>query len=92
VPNVVAVDHVSWLDAPIRFSLLETPATFVIEPAAAKNWAQRFFLRFADTRLLDHDKPLDLRALVREARQDQLCGAGQGAQRQRSVTVEAALA
>jgi acyl-[acyl-carrier-protein]-phospholipid O-acyltransferase/long-chain-fatty-acid--[acyl-carrier-protein] ligase len=80
-PNIVMVDHVSWLDAPILFSLPETPATFVIEPAAAKNWPQRLFLRFADARVLDHDKPLDLRALVREARQDQLCGAGQGAQR-----------
>jgi acyl-[acyl-carrier-protein]-phospholipid O-acyltransferase/long-chain-fatty-acid--[acyl-carrier-protein] ligase len=67
-PNIVAVDHVSWLDAPILFSLLETPATFVIEPAAAKSWPQRLFLRFADTRLLDPTKPFDLRALVREAR------------------------
>ena len=50
------------------FSLLETPATFVIEPAAAKSWPQRLFLRFADTCLLDSTKPLDLRALVREAR------------------------
>jgi hypothetical protein len=31
------VDHVSWLDAPILFSLMETPPTFVIEPAAAKS-------------------------------------------------------
>ena len=67
-PNIIVVDHVSWLDAPILFSLLETPATFVIEPAAAKSWPQRLFLRFADTCLLDSTKPLDLRALVREAR------------------------
>src|SRR3977135_3845991 len=66
-PNIVAVDHVSWLDAPILFSLLETPATFVIEPAAAKSWPRRLFLRFADARLLDPTKPLDLRALVQEA-------------------------
>jgi hypothetical protein len=25
-PNIVVVDHVSWLDAPILFSLMETPA------------------------------------------------------------------
>jgi acyl-[acyl-carrier-protein]-phospholipid O-acyltransferase / long-chain-fatty-acid--[acyl-carrier-protein] ligase len=36
-PNIVVVDHVSWLDAPILFSLMETPPTFVIEPAAAKS-------------------------------------------------------
>jgi 1-acyl-sn-glycerol-3-phosphate acyltransferase len=91
-PNIVVVDHVSWLEAPILFSLMETPATFVIEPAAAKSWAQRLFLRFADTRLLDHDRPLDSRALVREARQGQLCGPCESAQRQRSVTAEAVLA
>jgi len=34
-PNIIAVDHVSWLDAPILFSLMETSATFVIAPAAA---------------------------------------------------------
>ena len=26
-PNIIVVDHVSWLDAPILFSLMETPAT-----------------------------------------------------------------
>jgi 1-acyl-sn-glycerol-3-phosphate acyltransferase len=26
-PNILVVDHVSGLDAPILFSLLETPAT-----------------------------------------------------------------
>ena len=67
-PNIIVVDHVSWLDAPILFSLMETPATFVIEPAAAKSWPARLFLRFADARVLDPAKPLDLRALVREAR------------------------
>jgi acyl-[acyl-carrier-protein]-phospholipid O-acyltransferase/long-chain-fatty-acid--[acyl-carrier-protein] ligase len=67
-PNVVVVDHVSWLDAPILFSLMETPATFVIEPAAAKSRPARLCLRFADARVLDHGKPLDLRALAREAK------------------------
>jgi acyl-[acyl-carrier-protein]-phospholipid O-acyltransferase / long-chain-fatty-acid--[acyl-carrier-protein] ligase len=67
-PNVVVVDHVSWLDAPILYSLMETPATFVIEPAAAKSCPARLFLPFADTRVLDPAKSLDLRALVRKAR------------------------
>jgi acyl-[acyl-carrier-protein]-phospholipid O-acyltransferase/long-chain-fatty-acid--[acyl-carrier-protein] ligase len=67
-PNIVVVDHVSWLDAPILYSLMETPATFAIEPGAAKSWLARLFLRFADARILDPAKPLDLRALVREAR------------------------
>ena len=48
-PNIVVVDHVSWLDAPILFSLMDTPPTFVIEPAAAKSWGSGSFLdkRFA---------------------------------------------
>ena len=48
-PNIVAVDHISWLEAPILFSLMETPATFVIEPAAAKSWGSGSFFdkRFA---------------------------------------------
>jgi acyl-[acyl-carrier-protein]-phospholipid O-acyltransferase/long-chain-fatty-acid--[acyl-carrier-protein] ligase len=67
-PNIIAVDAVSWLDAPILFSLMETPATFVIEPAAAKSWPARLFLRFTDARVLDPAKPLTSRALVSEAR------------------------
>jgi acyl-[acyl-carrier-protein]-phospholipid O-acyltransferase/long-chain-fatty-acid--[acyl-carrier-protein] ligase len=67
-PNIVVVDHVSWLDAPILCSLMETPASFVIEPGAAKSWLARLLLRFADARVLDPAKPLDLRAFVREAR------------------------
>jgi acyl-[acyl-carrier-protein]-phospholipid O-acyltransferase / long-chain-fatty-acid--[acyl-carrier-protein] ligase len=70
-PNIVVVDHVSWLDAPILFSLMEKPPTFVIEPAAGQSWAARLCLRFADARVLDPARPLDLRALVREARSGQ---------------------
>lgn len=67
-PNIVAIDHVSWLDGPILFSLVETPATFVIEPQAAKRWPARLFLRFADAHVLHPAKPQSLRALVRKAR------------------------
>jgi acyl-[acyl-carrier-protein]-phospholipid O-acyltransferase / long-chain-fatty-acid--[acyl-carrier-protein] ligase len=67
-PNIVVVDHISWLDAPILFSLLETPPTFVIEPNAAKSWPARLFLRCADARVIDPARPFELRALVREAR------------------------
>src|ERR1700722_7326091 len=66
--KIIVVAHDSWLDSPILFSLLETPATFVIDAAAAKDWPQRLFLRSADARVLDPAKPLALRALVREAR------------------------
>jgi acyl-[acyl-carrier-protein]-phospholipid O-acyltransferase / long-chain-fatty-acid--[acyl-carrier-protein] ligase len=71
-PNIVAINHVSWLDAPILFSLMETPATFAIEPAAAKSWPARLFLRAADARVLDPARPLEARALVREARSERM--------------------
>jgi acyl-[acyl-carrier-protein]-phospholipid O-acyltransferase / long-chain-fatty-acid--[acyl-carrier-protein] ligase len=67
-PSIIAVDHVSWLDAPILFSLTAAPATFVIEPAAAASWPARLFLRFVNVRVLDPAKPFALRALVREAK------------------------
>ncbi len=66
--SIVAVNHVSWLDAPILFSLMEKPATFAIEPAAVKSWPARLFFHFADARVLDPACPLNLRALIREAR------------------------
>ena len=66
--NVIAVNHVSWLDAPILFSLMETPPVFAIEPAATKGWLARLFLRFADARVLDPARPHEARALIREAR------------------------
>jgi acyl-[acyl-carrier-protein]-phospholipid O-acyltransferase/long-chain-fatty-acid--[acyl-carrier-protein] ligase len=66
--NVLAVNHVSWLDAPILFSLIEPPPIFAIDSAAAKSWPARLFLRFADARVVDHARPLEMRALIREAR------------------------
>ena len=67
-PNVVAINHVSWLDAPIVYSLVEPPPLFAIEPALAKSWPARLFLRFAETRALDPARPLSLRTLAREAK------------------------
>jgi acyl-[acyl-carrier-protein]-phospholipid O-acyltransferase/long-chain-fatty-acid--[acyl-carrier-protein] ligase len=67
-PTIIAVDHVSWLDAPILFSLMDQPATFVIEPAAVESWPARLFLRFVNARVLDPAKPFALRALGRETR------------------------
>jgi acyl-[acyl-carrier-protein]-phospholipid O-acyltransferase / long-chain-fatty-acid--[acyl-carrier-protein] ligase len=67
-PNVVAINHVSWLDAPIVYSLVEPPPLFAIEPALAKSWPARLFLRFAETRALDPARPLSLHTLAREAK------------------------
>ena len=67
-PNVLAINHVSWLDAPIVYSLMDPPPLFAIESALAKSWAARFFLRFAEARAVDPIRPLSLRALICEAK------------------------
>src|SRR5271170_5096671 len=67
-PNVVAIDHVSWLDAPIVYSLMDPPPLFAIEPALAKSWPARLFLRFAEARAVDPARPLSLRALALDAK------------------------
>ncbi len=67
-PSVIAINHVSWLDAPIVYSLMDPPPLFAIEPALAKSWPARLFLRFAQARAVDPARPLSLRALAREAK------------------------
>ena len=59
-PNVLAINHVSWLDAPIVYSLMDPPPLFAVESALAKSWAARFFLRFAEARAVDPIRPLSL--------------------------------
>jgi acyl-[acyl-carrier-protein]-phospholipid O-acyltransferase / long-chain-fatty-acid--[acyl-carrier-protein] ligase len=67
-PNVIAINHVSSLDAPIVFSLIDAPLLFAVDPACVKGLRARLFLKFAETRLLDPARPLSVRALAREVR------------------------
>ena len=65
---VVAVDHVSLLDAPILFSLMEEPPLFAIDHGVAKRWWINSLLRLAGVSPADPSRPLKARALVKQAR------------------------
>ncbi len=67
--NVIALNHVSFLDAPIILSLLDQPPIFAIDREIANRWWIRPFLRLADARPLDPSKPLAARGLIGEVRQ-----------------------
>ena len=66
--SVIAVNHVSFLDAPIILSLMDEPPVFAIDHGIAKRWWIRPFLSLADARPLDPARPLATRALVEEVR------------------------
>ena len=51
--SIVAVNHISLLDAPIILSLLDGRPLLVIDAALARRWWIRPFLKLCDARLLD---------------------------------------
>ncbi len=65
---IVAVNHVSFLDAPILFSLMEEPPLFAIDHGLARHWWIRPFLKLAGVSPADPSRPLTARALIRQAR------------------------
>ena len=68
VNSVIALNHVSFLDAPIILSLLDAPPIFAVDMGIANEWWMRPFLRLADARPLDPSRPLATRALINEVR------------------------
>ena len=68
VRNVIALNHVSFLDAPIILSLLDAPPIFAVDMGIASRWWMQPFLRLADARPLDPARPLATRALINEVR------------------------
>ena len=69
-PNVIALNHVSFLDAPLILSLLDEPPIFAIDHTIAQRWWVKPFLRMADARPLDPSRPLATRALIEEVRRN----------------------
>ena len=67
--NVISLNHVSFLDAPIILSLLDAPPIFAVDHGIANRWWMQPFLKLADARPLDPSKPLAARALIQEVRQ-----------------------
>ena len=66
--NIIAVNHVSLLDAPIILSLLDDRPLLAVDAALARRWWIRQLLKLCDARLLDAAKPLAARELIEAVR------------------------
>lgn len=66
---VIALNHVSFLDAPVILSILERKPVFAIDSQIAKAWWVKPFLKLARCYPMDPTKPLMTRGLIKEVRQ-----------------------
>jgi acyl-[acyl-carrier-protein]-phospholipid O-acyltransferase/long-chain-fatty-acid--[acyl-carrier-protein] ligase len=68
-PNpIVAINHVSFLDAVVAVSLLEREPVFAIDSGIAQRWWVKPFLKLTRAMPLDPTKPLATRALIHAVR------------------------
>ena len=64
-PNpIIALNHVSFLDAALALSLLPKDPVFAIDSAMAQHWWVKPFLRFTRAMPLDPTKPMATRTLI----------------------------
>jgi acyl-[acyl-carrier-protein]-phospholipid O-acyltransferase / long-chain-fatty-acid--[acyl-carrier-protein] ligase len=64
-PNaIIALNHVSFLDASLAFSFLETEPVFAVDSGIAQRWWAKPFLRFTRALPLDPTKPMATRTLI----------------------------
>jgi acyl-[acyl-carrier-protein]-phospholipid O-acyltransferase/long-chain-fatty-acid--[acyl-carrier-protein] ligase len=64
-PNaIIALNHVSFLDAAVALSFLEREPVFAIDSTIAQNWWVKPFLRFTRAMPLDPTRPLATRTLI----------------------------
>ncbi|GJE25578.1 acyl-[ACP]--phospholipid O-acyltransferase [Methylobacterium organophilum] len=64
-PNaIVALNHVSFLDAPLALSLLDKEPVFAIDHGIAQRWWVKPFLRVTKAMPLDPTRPLATRTLI----------------------------
>ena len=69
-PNmIVALNHVSFLDAALAFSILDRDPVFAIDQWIARRWWVRPWLRFVNAMPLDPRHPLSTRTLINVVRQ-----------------------
>lgn len=62
--TVVALNHVSFLDAGLALALMEREPVFAIDATIAKRWWVRPFLKVARALALDPSKPMATRTLI----------------------------
>ena len=65
---VIAINHLSLLDAPVVLSVLERKPVFAIDEQIAKAWYVKPFLGLARTFPMNPTKPLSTRALINEVK------------------------
>src|SRR6202012_5764985 len=64
-PNaIIALNHISFLDAPLAVSILPKRPVFAIDVAMSKQWWIQPFLKFVRTMALDPLKPMAMRNLI----------------------------
>ena len=66
--SVVALNHVSWLDAALALALLDREPVFAIDARVAQRWWVRPALRMFRALPLDPTKPFATRALIEAVR------------------------
>ena len=68
-PNaIIALNHVSFLDAALALSLLDHDPIFAIDTGIAERWWVKPFLRFVRVYPLDPTKPMATRGLIHAVR------------------------
>jgi acyl-[acyl-carrier-protein]-phospholipid O-acyltransferase/long-chain-fatty-acid--[acyl-carrier-protein] ligase len=68
-PNaIIALNHVSFLDAGLALSLLDQEPVFAIDHGIAKRWWVRPFLKITRAMPLDPSKPMATRTLINAVR------------------------
>jgi acyl-[acyl-carrier-protein]-phospholipid O-acyltransferase / long-chain-fatty-acid--[acyl-carrier-protein] ligase len=65
---IIALNHVSFLDAAVALSLLEHEPVFAIDSGIAKRWWVKPFLKFTRAMPLDPTRPLATRTLIHAVR------------------------
>ena len=65
---IIAMNHVSFLDAPIAMSLLPKRPVFAVDVAISQQWWIQPFLPFVRTMALDPLKPMALRTIINAVR------------------------
>ena len=65
---VIALNHVSFLDAPLAVSILPKRPVFAIDVAMSKHWWIQPFLKFVRTMALDPLRPFSVRDLINAVR------------------------
>ena len=64
-PNaVIIMNHVSFLDAAVAFSILDSAPIFAVDSTIAQRWWLRPFLKSLNARPLDPTRPLATRTLI----------------------------